>query len=161
MEFIKDQRWITGGGDEISFEEIVENIKKHVGKSGKVIFGTDSFTRKRVCHFATSICLCFAEDQMGGRFFVTKSNVKAKKFKTVLQRITAEVERSVRLGMFIMHYCPKVSIELHLDVSDADKGTKTSKFSDMLTGFAKGSGFDCKIKPDAFAATSVANKYSK
>jgi len=31
----------------------------------------------------------------------------------------------------------------------------------MLTGFAKGSGFNVKIKPNAWASQSVADKHSK
>ena len=60
-----------------------------------------------------------------------------------------------------MEYCPTIKVELHLDVSKSDRGEKTSKFSDMLIGYAKGSGFECIVKPDAFAATSVADKHSK
>ena len=34
-------------------------------------------------------------------------------------------------------------------------------FADMMIGYAKGVGFPCKVKPDAFAATSVADKHNK
>ena len=54
-----------------------------------------------------------------------------------------------------------ILIELHLDISASDKKEATSRFSDMLVGYAKGVGFPCKIKPDAFAATSVADKHNK
>jgi len=30
-----------------------------------------------------------------------------------------------------------------------------------LVGYAKGSGFECKVKPDAFAASTIADKHSK
>ena len=46
-------------------------------------------------------------------------------------------------------------------MSGVEKGTKTSKLSTALMGYANGSGFECKIKPEAYAATSVANRYSK
>ncbi len=73
----------------------------------------------------------------------------------------AEVQNSIDVGMELLHFCPQIKIELHLDVSSSQKNTKTSKFSDMLIGYAKGSGFDCKIKPEAFAASSIADKHSK
>tara|TARA_R100000808_G_C2090993_1_gene111422 strand:- start:495 stop:731 length:237 start_codon:yes stop_codon:yes gene_type:complete len=76
-------------------------------------------------------------------------------------RIMAEVQDSINVGMRLLYYCPQINIELHLDVSDSEKNTKTSKFSDMLIGMAKGNGFDCKIKPLAFAASSIADKHSK
>ena len=31
----------------------------------------------------------------------------------------------------------------------------------MLIGYAKGVGFKCKVKPNAFAASSIADKHSK
>jgi len=31
----------------------------------------------------------------------------------------------------------------------------------MLIGYVKGSGYECRIKPDAFAAASIADKHSK
>ena len=63
--------------------------------------------------------------------------------------------------MKILELYPEAKIELHLDVSNTNKESKTSKFADMLIGYAKGSGFDCKIKPEAFAAYCVADKHSK
>jgi predicted RNase H-related nuclease YkuK (DUF458 family) len=56
---------------------------------------------------------------------------------------------------------PDAEIELHLDISPAHKQNGTSQFADMLTGFAKGSGFNVKIKPNAWASQSVADKHSK
>ena len=79
----------------------------------------------------------------------------------MFQRITEEVQKSVNTGLKLLTFCPKIDIELHLDVSPEHKGEGTSKFSKMLVGYAKGSGFDCKIKPNAFAASSVADKHSK
>ena len=31
----------------------------------------------------------------------------------------------------------------------------------MLVGYVKGSGYECKTKPHAFAAASIADKHSK
>ena len=56
---------------------------------------------------------------------------------------------------------PRNKIELHLDVSPIESKTKTSKFSDMLKGYVNGAGFVCKIKPDAWASQSVADRHSK
>ncbi len=60
-----------------------------------------------------------------------------------------------------MQLCPEIKVEIHLDVSASDKKESTSQFSDMLVGFARGAGFETKIKPDAFAAASIADKHSK
>ena len=41
------------------------------------------------------------------------------------------------------------------------KKIETKKFVDALTGYTKSAGFACKIKPDAWASASVADKHSK
>ena len=56
---------------------------------------------------------------------------------------------------------PEATIEIHLDISSSDKGEKTSSYADMLIGYAKGVGFECKVKPESFAASSIADKHSK
>ena len=52
-------------------------------------------------------------------------------------------------------------IELHIDVSPFYMKNGTSKFSDMLRGYVAGAGFECRVKPEAWASQSVADKHSK
>ena len=59
------------------------------------------------------------------------------------------------------HKIKSEDIELHIDVSPFQSKTATSKFSDMLRGYVTGAGFECKLKPDAWASQSVADKHSK
>jgi len=153
--------WFTGSGKDISFEGIIEQVKKHSAAGGIIYVGSDSFLHKRQCVFSTAICLHKAEGQHGGRYFVKRATFKAEKFSTLMVRITTEVQNSIDVGMKLLNHCPQINIELHLDVSEPNKNTKTSKFSDMLVGYAKGNGFDCKVKPEAFAASSIADKHSK
>ena len=154
-------KWFTGSGREIDFAEIVEHAKSHAALKGKVYLGTDSFLNKDGCTFSTALVLHGAESQRGGRYFVTRTNVKKRKYDALVTRITEETNRSVQLGLRLTQLCPELKIEIHLDISAPDKKEGTSLFSDMLVGFAKGAGFEAKIKPDAFAAASIADKHSK
>tara|TARA_R100000008_G_C3486667_1_gene116578 strand:- start:151 stop:621 length:471 start_codon:yes stop_codon:yes gene_type:complete len=153
--------WFSGSGEVISFEDIVEIVKEHSESNGVVYVGSDSFLHKKQCVFSTAICLREAQGQSGGRYFIKRNKFKSNKFNILMTRITKEVQNSIDVGIKLLSCCPKVNIELHLDISDSDKNTKTSKFSDMLIGYARGNGFDCKIKPLAFAASSVADRHSK
>ena len=155
------KNWFTGTGDKLSFQEILEHIHNHTSLSGMVSVGSDSFIRKQECIFSTAICLYGANDQMGGRYFVRRITFKKKRFKTLLQRIMKEVQDSVEIGILLSEHDPVIDIDIHLDVSASDREQATSRFSDMLIGYTKGAGFDCKIKPDAFAAASIADKHSK
>ena len=152
--------WFTGSGDKISFDDILEIIIEHSEQAGTVYIGSDSMVQKQKCIFCTAICLLGSTKQ-SNRYFIKRTKSDAKEFKTLLQRITTEVQNSIDMGLRLLEYCPTIKIELHLDVSNTNKESKTSKFADMLVGYAKGSGFDCKIKPDAFAAYCVADKHSK
>ena len=75
--------------------------------------------------------------------------------------VILKVQDSIEVALNIAEHIPQAQIELHLDISPAHKNNGTSKISDMVTGYAKASGFDCKIKPDAWASQSVADKHSK
>ena len=147
--------WFTGAGNYVTFEEIMTSVKKHSRSGGTVYIGSDSFLHKRECVFSTAICLRNASGQKGGRYFIKRTLFEAEKFSILMVRIMAEVQNSIDVGIRVLHYCPKINIELHLDVSSSKKNTKTSKFSDMLIGYTKGNGFD------AFAASSIADKHSK
>lgn len=153
--------WFSGAGQKIDYETIIEEIRSHSKLQGQVYVGTDSHIANSKCIYSTAICLHGAKDQVGGRYFFQRTKFKKEKFPTLMERIMHEVENTVNTALAILKECPKVQIELHLDISAADKQEKTSRFADMMIGYAKGVGFPCKIKPDAFAASTVADKHNK
>lgn len=153
--------WFSGAGERYDFNDVLKFVKQHTNKNGVVYIGCDSFIEKKLCTFSTAICLAKAEGQSGGRYFIKRTKIEANVYATLLQRITAEVERSISTGMKVLEHHPQAKIELHLDVSKSELENKTSKFADMMIGYAKGSGFECKVKPQAFAASCVADKHSK
>ena len=155
------QLWRTGEGNTVSFNDMLAAIKRHVTKNGLIYIGTDSFISKNKCTFASAICLHGADEQVGGKYFFRKVSFTREKFGGLVQRITQEVQQSIEIALMVTDSVPDAEIELHLDISPANKQHGTSQFADMLTGFAKGSGFNVKIKPNAWASQSVADKHSK
>jgi len=151
--------WTSGTGNKTSFYEIIQKIKSHHKNNGHVFVGTDSLINAGNCTFATSIVLLGADNQKGGLYFYKKEKYnEPTKFYT---RILREVEKSMNIAMSITDVCPNINLEIHMDVSPEDKSEKTSKMAKMLLGYARGSGFKCKTKPEAFAASSVADKHTK
>ena len=77
--------------------------------------------------------------------------------------MTEEVRRSVELAEHVMeeYNIDPNFFELHVDVSPFELKMATSKFSDMLSGYVSGAGFECRIKPNAWASQTVADKHSK
>jgi predicted RNase H-related nuclease YkuK (DUF458 family) len=153
--------WNTGSKDIIEFNDIIEQIKKHTLLNGTVYIGTDSFFIKNKCIFATAICLYGADKQKGGRYFYIKTSLNKKQFPELSIRMIKEAEKTINLANHIVELIPTAKLELHLDISPQENNEGTSHLAKMLVGYVKGSGYECKIKPDAFAAASIADKHSK
>ena len=94
---------------------------------------------------------------------LTKIGVLLPPLYAYMAQVVKEGENIFFVKFFIKDkiFRPTAKIELHLDISPAHKNNGTSNISDMLTGYARASGFECKIKPDAWASQSVADKHSK
>ena len=153
--------WKSGSDKTITFYEIIQQIKSHHQKNGQVFVGTDSLANRKGCTFSTSIVLLGADEQRGARFFYSKEKFPDYKGQSFYNRILKEVEKSINIAIKITEVCPNANLEIHLDVSPEGKNERTSQLSNMLMGYAKGSGFKCKVKPDSFAASTVADKYTK
>jgi predicted RNase H-related nuclease YkuK (DUF458 family) len=156
-----DDTWYNSDSKEFILRDIINITKLHSQNNGKIYIGTDSFINKSKCVFATAICLHGADKQVGGKYFFRRVSFEREKFSELVYRITHEVQQSIEIALVVTAIVPDAEIELHLDISPANKQNGTSQFADMLTGFARGSGFNFKIKPNAWASQSVADKHSK
>lgn len=153
-------RWTTGGGEDIDFDEIVLTIQNYIQKGSKIFIGTDSFVSKRKTCMATAICV--HKSRVVGKYFYTREHLSKKTYPNLKMRMLDEVNRTVALAWKLVEMGVDANnIELHLDVAPFDAKTKTSNLSENLKGYALGAGFDCKIKPEAFAASNIADKHSK
>ncbi len=160
MGSTKDQIWFTGSGSQISFDELVSIIRKDISLGSKVFIGTDSFVAKSRINFTSAICL---HGKGSSRYFFIREYEKQNSFKVLSTRITEEVRRTVVLAdvLYDREGIDSNSIEIHLDVSPFSAKNATSKFAEMLQGYVQGAGYTCKVKPDAWASQSVADKHSK
>lgn len=154
------KRWYTGNGNPTTLDAIHNAIKNHSKTNGKVYIGSDSFVHKKNCILSSVICLYNEEQRTGGIYFYSKENLPRKDFPTLTQRLIHEATNSIELGMGISESIPNVRLELHLDVN-SDRKAASNKLADSLSGYVKASGFDCKIKPEAWAASTIADKHSK
>tara|TARA_Y100001937_G_scaffold120507_1_gene177861 strand:- start:6805 stop:7290 length:486 start_codon:yes stop_codon:yes gene_type:complete len=161
MTALCNKRWITGSGKQLSFKEIANIISNYLKTENKIFIGSDSFaSKKRIC-FVTAVCL--VSPGVPAKYFFYREYTPSKKYHTLSSRITEEVRRSIETAEILsedLSISPN-NIELHLDVSPFGSSHKTSKFSDMLTGYVQGYGFSCKVKPNAWASQSVADRHSK
>jgi len=161
MSLLYNKKWKSGAGQILSIKEVNNKISKHLSANDKLFIGSDSFiSQKKVC-FVTAVCLL--TNNFGGKYFFYKEKIPSHTYKNLTNRITEEARRSIELAEFFtekFHLEPN-QIELHLDVSPSSAKEGTSKISDMLKGYVQGYGFQCKLKPHAWASQSVADRHSK
>ena len=153
--------WYTGSRKKTTFKEIISIIDERLEKGATIYIGSDSFPSKGKVCFATTICL--HGNGTRGRYFFFKENLSPSSYKNLVTRITEETRRSVRVAELLMtnHDIEPSNIELHLDVSPFASNNGTSKHSEMLKGYVSGYGLECKLKPNAWASQTVADKHSK
>ena len=157
----QNKNWYTGSNHKIEFSNIKDIILEYVDRGARIYIGSDSFTSQDKVCFASTICL--HGPSLGGRYFFFKEFEKSNNFIQLVTRITEETRRSVEIASLFMdeyNFDPS-SIELHLDVSPFGANNGTSKYSDMLKGYVQGFGVDYRLKPDAWASQTIADKHSK
>ena len=161
MKHLTEIKWTTGSNHKIDFYEILKILKNYVLRGSKIFIGTDSFISSGKVCFASAICLY--SEELPGRYFFTKEKHPNSKFPVLVSRITEETRRSIEIACLLVdeYGFNSSKMEIHLDVSPFSANNGTSKFSDMLKGYVQGYGLDYKLKPDAWASQSIADKHSK
>jgi len=141
--------------------EIFNYIKERPEQFYDVIVGCDSSSGEEP-HFPLAIVIL--RRGQGGRFFLKMVNYKNRKFYNWKQRILEEVLLSCELALFLREKLEeKLKVKnyqfryIHADVGE---NGATKDMIKEVTGLIRGNGFEPKIKPESFAASSVADRYS-
>jgi hypothetical protein len=107
----------------------------------------------------------------GGRFFLRKIGYKNRKFYNWHQRVLEEVLLSCELALFLRENLEKklkhpqsgyLTFDYQFRYIHADIG-ENGQTKDMIkevTGLIRGNGFEPKIKPEAYVASTVADRYA-
>ena len=155
---------------EIELEEIPSKIldymqkMKHYDIPLQIIVGTDSqnFDKTKVVSVIAVTC-----EGHGGIFFYEIERIK--RINDVRMKLTEETTRSLNIMTKLVEILEKKeyaelrensTLAIHVDAGWSDKG-KTKELIPMLVGWIKACGYDCKVKPDSFASSSIADKLSK
>ena len=180
MNSVSNGKFYNPTKGNLSFEGVIEEMinwmKEKPYKFYDVIVGCDSSSDEEP-NFPVAVVILRKGE--GGRFFLRKVRYKNKKFFNWHQRILEEVllscdlalelreklESSVKNFFQIQSITNPVELKkldyefryIHADVG-AEGATK-----DMIrevTGLIRGNGFEPKIKPEAFVASVVADRFS-
>ena len=152
--------WKTGNKVDIGETEMLARIFEHIEQKGKVVIGTDSMLTNKKFIFVNAICLIGKESNHHGRFFFSRYASKDEANKNLLVRLLKETTDSIEIANRLRDKYPKANIEIHMDVNPSSKFL-SGKYSSTVIGYILGCGYDYKIKPDAYAASAVADRHTR
>ena len=150
-------------------EEMIGYIKEKPEKFYDIIVGCDSSSGEEP-HFPVAVAILRVGE--GGRFFLKKIKYPSpmnKKFVNWRNRILEEVLLSCDLALFLRENFQKEiqkinSENLHYQFryihADIGENGQTKDMIKELTGLIRGNGFEPKIKPEAYVASVIADRYS-
>lgn len=147
-------------------EKILEfhNRTKTFDGELQVTVGTDSqnFDKTKV----VSVIVAYKEGH-GGIFFYEVTMIP--RISDVARKLNEETSRSLSV---IMDLAEKLEgekyqglrentvLSVHIDAGWSEKG-KTKELIPGLVGWIRTCGYDCRVKPDSYAASSIADRISK
>ena len=156
---------------QILFSHIVEELILYMqdapGSSYEIVVGCDSSSKQN-----PDFCVVIAILRIGkgGRFFVKKidySKIKEKKFYNWKQRILEEVFLSCELAIILreellkkiktLKYTFNYQFEyIHTDIG---KNGETKYMIQEIIKYIQSNNFKAKIKPEAYTASTIADRY--
>ncbi len=149
----------------MDFEEMMADIIRYIKglptSAYKIIIGSDSMVKNDTC-FITAIVV--HRLGKGARYFYHKKT--QRKIKSLRQKIFYETALSLEVGGLVHKYfadfgfndVDELDVEIHIDVSVHGE---TKNLIREVVGMVTGSGFRAKIKPEAYGASTVADKHTK
>jgi len=144
---------------EISYEDFIKTMKNLEQEGLDVYIGTDSQVIKNKISIAT--CICFYKRGVAkNKVFYIKKRVSKKRYPTLRARMLFEAYTSLEAALEVDPFFSG-DLTVHLDVGSDFRINKTAKFSKELQMLVESQGFGCEIKPNSWASSSVADKYTK
>ena len=169
MEKILEGNFFNPSKGDLSISAVLEEIRNYIAEKPErfydVVVGCDSSSGEEP-HFPLAIVVLRKGE--GGRFFLKKIGYKNRKFYNWRQRILEEITLSCQLALFLRENFEKKMKELgnssnfefkyiHADIGE---NGQTKDMIKEVTGLILGNGFEPKIKPESFAASVVADRYT-
>ncbi|OIO44170.1 MAG: hypothetical protein COY72_01705 [Candidatus Nealsonbacteria bacterium CG_4_10_14_0_8_um_filter_35_10] len=145
--------------------EMINYMREKPEKFYDIIVGCDSSSGDEPDFPVAVVILRVSQ---GGRFFLKKIKYQNRKFYNWKQRVLEEVLLSCQLALFLReNFEKKIKNEIaafnyQLCYIHADVG-ENGQTRDMIReviGLIRGNGFEPKIKPESYVASTVADRYS-
>jgi len=172
MQDIQKTKFFSPTKGNLNFEEVTKEIfnylKEKPEKFYDIVVGCDSSSGVNI---SFPVAIVVLRVGFGGRFFLKKIKHPqsfSKRFQNIHQRVLNEILISCEIALDLRETLEKKFQEspeefnyqfryIHADVG---KGGKTKDMIKEVVGLIKSNGFEAKIKPEAFAASVVADRFT-
>ena len=139
----------------VEYLEGLIKVGHNQGKTLRVCIGCDSQRHGRGYKYATVIVL--VTEGKGGIIIYTTEFIKGK--PSINERMMLEVQKSIEVANEI---CPlldlhHLKLEIHADINQSPEHD-SNKALKAAVGYIQGMGYEFKVKPDAFCASSCADR---
>ncbi len=146
----------------LDFDAVIHTIISEMESDPKahyeILVGTDSSTGTDTIDLVSAVVI--HKLGKGGRYFWTRR--REPKIPSLRQKIWREALLSFDLAQRLLARLSAESLlpfnlEIHVDIGE---NGRSKAMIDEVVGMIIGSGFAVRIKPQAYAASSVADKYT-
>jgi len=151
----------------LTFDQMVEEILNYISEKAEnfydIIVGCDSSSGEDP-YFPVAVVVL--RKGQGGRFFLKKICYKNRRFYNFKQRVLEEVLLSCQLALYLKETLKEktknknFNYQLRYIHADIGENGATKDMIKEVIGLIKGNGFEAKIKPESFAASTVADRYA-
>jgi len=154
----------------LKIEGVIEELSNYISEKPErfydIIVGCDSSSGEEP-HFPLAVVILRKGE--GGRFFLKKISYKGRKFYNWKQRILEEVLLSCQLALYLRENFekkiqdsrkPNLNCQFRYIHADVGENGATRDMVKEVTGLIRGNGFEPKIKPESFVASTVADRYA-
>ena len=153
---------------EVNFTQMIEIMRKFYDKNKdygefNVIVGTDSQTFQQTKVVSAIVFQCeghggiyfyrveMTDRLMDVRFKLNYETHLSLQYADELLKVLAETDEELFSA---------ISFSIHVDAGRSENG-KTKDLIPSLVGWIHSCGYECCVKPDSFAASTIANRISK
>ncbi|MFZ5989943.1 MAG: ribonuclease H-like YkuK family protein [Bacillota bacterium] len=165
-------RFFNSTQKNMSFTDVIASIKYFIKANPdaryRIAVGTDSQVKGRFTCFATGIHI----HRIGqGAWCCIGKKVESRRYLNLREKIAKETAITYEVVYMLNEQLIEAlcdfavkyknfdcKLEAHIDIGE--KGESRKLIREMV-GYFQGMGIETKIKPDAFVASSYANRYSK
>ena len=139
------------------FTIIKDYISREHNQQYNIIVGTDSQNYDLT---KTVIVVAVCRVGKGGIFFYDIKN--AKRITSIRQKLFYETSLSLHLALQLTELLEKEKMPYKIGIHvDAGYKGPTSQIIPEITSWVHSCGFECQVKPDSYAASCIANRFTK